>query len=270
MSRHTIGSGLLNTQIQSAPQLEEAEREFEKWDAFNQELIRRMFSGEEYMHGYNSAYPMIGVSWNGRTFSEEVHNHFQRVKYRLDYLESLAERLDLIGESPDVSEESDQRSRNDKRRDAPSQDIFLVHGRDEEMKNIVARFIEKCRLKPIILAEQADEGRTIIEKFEASSNVGFAVVLLSPDDVGGLAPEATEDPILQNRARQNVILELGYFVGKLGRPFVCALKKGDLELPSDFSGVVYTPFSADEGWKIKLAREIKAAGIEIDLNDALG
>lgn len=151
--------------------------------------------------------------------------------------------------------------------------VFIVHGQDNETKTIVARFVERCGLEPVILHEQDDRGRTIIEKFEQSSDVAFAVILLTPDDLGGLRP-ASGGTTLENakpRARQNVILELGYFIGKLGRTGVCALKRGEVELPSDISGVVYTPYDgADEGWKIKLAREMRAAGLDVDLNKALG
>jgi len=101
---------------------------------------------------------------------------------------------------------------------------------------------------------------TVIEKIEKYSDVDFAVVLLTPDDIGGKKGDAD----LQPRARQNVILELGYFISKLSRANVCALKKGDVETPSDFAGVVYTPMDEAGGWKLTLARELKAAGISID------
>lgn len=129
----------------------------------------------------------------------------------------------------------------------------------------MARFLEQLGLKPIILHEQPDKGRTIIEKFEAHANVGFAVVLLTPDDDGGLAGSGSLAP----RARQNVILELGYFIGKLGRSRVCALKAPVVEEPSDMTGVLYVPLDVYGNWKIQLARELKAAMIDVDLNRAL-
>lgn len=133
--------------------------------------------------------------------------------------------------------------------------IFLVHGHDEAMKHSVARFIGDVGLVPIILSEQPNKGATIIEKFQHYADVGFAVVLLSSDDVGGKTASA-----LKGRARQNVIMELGYFIGRLGRSRVCALKKDEVELPSDILGVVWVPFDVNEGWKIALARELRAAG----------
>jgi predicted nucleotide-binding protein len=143
-----------------------------------------------------------------------------------------------------------------------SRKVFLVHGHDQAMESKVARFLERLKLIPIVLHEQANKGKTIIEKFEShSSDVGFAVVLLSPDDVGSLKGEKHLSP----RARQNVILELGYFIGKLGRGNVCALHTGDVELPSDLHGILWVPF--DPAWQLILAREIKGAGIKVDLND---
>lgn len=139
--------------------------------------------------------------------------------------------------------------------------IFIVHGHDEGAREGVARFVERLGFEPIILHEQANQGKTVIEKIEAHSDVGFAVVLLTPDDFGGKQGEEAKD-----RARQNVLLELGYFVGRLGRARVCALKRGDLDVPSDFGGVVYVSLDDAGAWKEALGRELQAAGFDIDWN----
>jgi predicted nucleotide-binding protein len=144
-----------------------------------------------------------------------------------------------------------------------STDIFIVHGHDEAARHEVARFIEQLGLHPIILHEKPDRGKTIIEKFEHHADVGFAVVLLTPDDVGHPKDKPAES---KPRPRQNVVLELGYFIGKLRRSSVCALLKGDIEIPSDYAGVLYTRMDDAGAWKVTLAREIKAAGIDADLN----
>jgi len=115
----------------------------------------------------------------------------------------------------------------------------------------------------IILHEQANSGRTIIEKIEHNSDVGMAVVLLTPDDVGCKAGGQVEP-----RVRQNVLLELGYFIGALGREKVCALRSGKVEIPTDFAGVVWTEMSGE--WKTALARELKQAGYAIDWNKVMG
>lgn len=144
--------------------------------------------------------------------------------------------------------------------------VFLVHGHDEEAKQSVARFIEKLQLEPVILQEQPNEGRTIIEKFEKNADVEYEIILLTPDDVGYPKDKPNE---AGSRARQNVILELGYFVGRLSRKRVCALCKGSVEIPSDYHGVLYLPMDDADGWKLKLAREIKQSGLSIDLNLAI-
>ncbi|RFN60349.1 TIR domain-containing protein [Marixanthomonas ophiurae] len=142
-------------------------------------------------------------------------------------------------------------------------EIFIVHGHDNELKEKVARFLEKLNLKPIILHEQVNEGLTIIEKFEKHSSVQFAIILMTPDDLGNSLKNKDS---LNYRARQNVILELGYFLGKLGRNKVCALMKGDIEKPSDYDGVIYIAIDPSDGWKLLLSRELKNVGIEFDGN----
>lgn len=147
-----------------------------------------------------------------------------------------------------------------------SREVFVVHGHDEAVKESVARFIEKLDLQAIILHEQPNAGRTIIEKIEAYANVDFVVVLLTPDDMGASQNQPQE---LRPRARQNVIFELGYFIGKFGRSKVCALYKEKVELPSDYQGVLYLPLDPGGSWRLALAKEIKGIGIDIDLNRAL-
>jgi len=144
-----------------------------------------------------------------------------------------------------------------------SDDIFIVHGHDDSAKHSVARCIEKLGLNPIILQEQPNEGKTVIEKLEKRGEVGFAVIILTPDDVGNVV-ENKDD--LKPRARQNVILELGYFIGKLGRSRVCALHKGNVELPSDIHGVIWENLDENGAWQFKLAKELKNAGYDIDMN----
>lgn len=146
-----------------------------------------------------------------------------------------------------------------------SNKVFIVHGHDGEARESVARFVSSIGLTPIILNEQANQGKTVIEKVEANSDVGFAVVLLTPDDMGRSNSERKLEP----RVRQNVLLELGYFIARLGRPKVCALKKGTVSIPSDFAGVVWEAMEG-EGWKLRLARELKAAGYEVDASRLLG
>ena len=148
-----------------------------------------------------------------------------------------------------------------------TREVFVVHGHDGGAKESVARLLEKLGLEPIILHEQPNQGRTLIEKFETSSkDVAFAVVLLTPDDLGRAA---NSPPDLLPRARQNVILELGYFMGRLSRTRVCALYRGGVELPSDFQGIVYIELDSAGAWRTKLAQELLGAKITIRLEGLL-
>jgi predicted nucleotide-binding protein len=138
-----------------------------------------------------------------------------------------------------------------------------VHGHDGEAKEAIARFIsEKLDLKPVILHERPNKGRTVITKFrEEAGGVGFAVVLMTADDLGK-SKAATE---LTLRARQNVVFELGFFIGALGPERVAAVVKGDIERPSDFDGVGYISFDKED-WRMKLGQELQHAGYKIDWN----
>ena len=137
--------------------------------------------------------------------------------------------------------------------------VFIVHGHDEALKQTVARIIEKQDINAIILHEQANQGATIIEKIENNSDVGAAICLFTPDDIGKANNDENDNP----RARQNVVFEAGYFMGKLGRNKVIFIADPSVEMPSDLQGVVYTN---SNNWEIDLARELKAMGFNIDLN----
>lgn len=140
--------------------------------------------------------------------------------------------------------------------------VFIVHGRDEVPKTTILRVVEKLGLKGIVLHEQPNRGATIIEKLERNSQCDFAIVLLTPDDEG----RAVGDDELVRRARQNVILELGYFLAALGRERVCVLYVDGVEIPSDFTGVAYVKLDAGGAWRFTVASEMKAAGMKVDLN----
>ncbi len=145
--------------------------------------------------------------------------------------------------------------------------IFIVHGHNEVMKQSVARFIENIGLEAIILSEQANKGKTTLEKFHINANVDMAIILLSGDDKGYSVKEGARK--VKHRARQNVIFELGYFIGKFNREKVIALVENasNFETPSDLHGVVYTPFDGPDGaWKASVLKELKANGFDIDVN----
>jgi predicted nucleotide-binding protein len=140
--------------------------------------------------------------------------------------------------------------------------VFVVHGHDHGAKDTVARYLERLGLEVTILHEKPNEGQTVIEKIETHSEVGFAVVLLTPDDVGA----SKSDPEnLKARARQNVVLELGYFLGKLKRSRVCALYIPGVEIPSDYQGVLYIELDSKGAWRTKLAQELSNARLPINV-----
>jgi predicted nucleotide-binding protein len=227
--------------------------EEKKWRDYNFDLLRAAFTSDAIGREYRGAIP-IDVNKYDRVDYDHLQN---RIAVQISKLESVLERLVLYpepGAQSTVAVEGAIAVDRSK--------VFVVHGHDEGALQGTARFLQTIGLQTIILREQPDQGRTTIEKFEAcAAEVGFAVVLLTPDDLGG----ALAAPELASRARQNVIFELGYFVGSLGRGRACLLRKGNVEIPSDLFGVVYTEFDHPaEGWKVKLARELKAAGFELD------
>ncbi|MAD04476.1 MAG: hypothetical protein CMK65_12775 [Pseudoalteromonas sp.] len=140
--------------------------------------------------------------------------------------------------------------------------VFIVHGRDNEAKQEVARFIEKICLTPIILHEQASGGKTIIEKIEHySEEACYAIVSYTACDHGRGIHETKVHP--KQRARQNVVFEHGYLMAKLGRENVCTLVKGEIETPNDIRGVVYVALDLSGAWKTEIAKELKVSGFTI-------
>jgi predicted nucleotide-binding protein len=207
-----------------------------------------------------------GINMNGTPHHEVIdgllHGKDRAIVLLKQAIRSLEEKLedatDKMTEAPP--------ERADTVRGLVSDEIFIVHGHDEAAKTEVAHFIERAGLRATILHQQPNAGRTIIEKFEKhGSAAGFAVVIVTPDDVGG---HDTEN--LKPRARQNVIGEMFWFAGRLGRDRVCALVKEEVEMPSDFAGVGYTPMDNHGGWKSKLLQELDAAGYkQLDWKKAL-
>lgn len=274
LTRIQGGNELRERVIRTTSEIDTLEADFSRWNDFNYEFLRRAFTTEEYAQTYRSTYAPIGIAFQPKSPQEKLQDELERITVKVGSLVSLVERLDLIDEGPDAVA-ANRPSISEPLATGPvnidNKKVFLVHGQDEEAKAVVARFITGCNLTPIILHEQPNGGRTIIEKFEREADVGFAVIILTPDDVGGLRDGDTLTSVqLNTRARQNVVLELGYFAGRLGRGRVAALKKGDLEMPSDIAGVVWTALDAADAWKMSLARELKSAGFEFDVAQALG
>lgn len=188
---------------------------------------------------------------------ERVPEVVADIKEKIRVLRAIEDRLDVYAEGSSKQIPLDTPS------DAP---IFLVHGHDMLRREIVRRFLETVTDRNVVvLAEQPNRGQDILGKLLTQAQQAvFAVVLLTPDDDGGKHGEGSMSP----RARQNVVFELGLFIGLLGRDRVAALNDTSVELPTDFSGVAYIPVTG-ESWQMELARELKAAGVKVSLDNAL-
>lgn len=261
--RIEIGRKLQSSEIRSEQELDKAINEQTKWDSYNAEYLSRCFDVQSISESYSNVSSWGGLFINP-TLGQQIQSFREGIENQLTELESILDRLELIPEQNSIAP---NQSVSPAKITGSTNSVFIVHGHDEVAKTNVARFVEKLGLRAVILHEQPNRGQTIIEKFEANaSGVGFAIVLLTPDDMA--APKNTPNET-SYRARQNVILELGYFCGTLGRDKVCVLYKEGVEIPSDYLGVVYTPFDNSDGWHLKLAKEMKEAGLNIDLNNAL-
>ena len=254
------GQQLHAQQINSDGELEEARRESRKWSDYNKTLLLKLFDNtsiaEDAYSDFNKSRPILLASSGSTPLSDELRYELRwyqnAMNFSINSLESIRDRLKLYAEPSETSQSTF------------GKEVFIVHGHDDEAKEMVARFVENLGIEATILHEQANRGQTIPEKFEEhAGEAGFAIILLTPDDLGAPNDERNK---LKPRARQNVVLELGYFWGRLGRGRVCVLYKGGVELPSDMQGILYVPMDNFDGWKQKLAREMKQARLPIDLN----
>jgi predicted nucleotide-binding protein len=232
-----------------------------RWDESNEFLLQHAFAGNDEAQGYPTP-PSVGnpPSWIiGNPPSRIIRQEAQK---RIQYLEELKDRLPLYdepsGHPPARMEQMKSGVRNT---------IFIVHGHQDGPKQAVARYLQTITdLTPAILHELPKSGRTIIELLEQSAaSAAFVVVLLTGDDEGGVRSSHQR----HLRARQNVVFELGLFIGMLKRKNVAVLYEENVELPSDMNGVLYTPLDSTGAWKLSLGRELLAAGVAVDLNRAI-
>ena len=249
--RINLGKSLNNQQIKSFEQLEKLKSDFQSWDEFNKELLKRSFNkiNNEYHYDYYNSTESIGFfdvmyRTDRNTLEYKANNERKRIDSAIKNLERLVEKLPLIEQDPNIQ----SYTTNEKRF---SNKCFLVHGRNEMRKYKIARYLENdLNKKTIILHEKPNKGRTIIEKFVDYTNVDFAIALWTADDEGKIKNETD----LKARARQNVIFETGFFIGKLGRENVIVLYEEGVEIPSDYSGVIFIPLIGN--WKDDLRKEV--------------
>lgn len=245
--------------------------EFQKWHRDTRVAIGKIFTeNPEHVKDFTRikyiSIESIAARMNSASHHGDSHGDYVRgLALASARLESMIDEIERFWEDDPLLPQSQATPNTGV---TPSQTkVFIIHGRDDGTKETVARFIEKLGLEPIILHEQANRGRSIIDKFEQhAEETAFAIALLTPDDVGGLQGNGKG---LKPRARQNVIFELGWFLGRLGRGRVCALKKGDVEEPSNWKGVLYIDLDAADAWRMKLFQELKSAGFHVDANLAL-
>lgn len=187
------------------------------------------------------------------SFNEDVQEYVKACADGLTRTKAVFEAyLDELNECDEIADQKEENKEEGNK-------IFIVHGHDGELKQGLARLLEKQGLVPVILSEQANNGKTIIEKFEGYSDVSAAVCLFTADDEGKAKKETT----YRSRARQNVVFEAGYFAGKLGRNRVVILADEHVELPSDMQGIVYSNRST---WQFEVLKELKAMGFNVDFN----
>ena len=250
--------------IPNLQQLSRDSPEFEKWHRDTKVAISNTF---EDAPSKLKDFADIRYSLSAFVIDGTPESQFQEAYVRgldsaaailMSMIDEVEEYWEANGQGRERSEASDKTQRIN------TNQVFVIHGRDHGTRDTVTRFLEKLDLEVVILQEQPDQGHTVIEKFEKYAQCDFAIALFTPDDIGG----HNDDDHLQPRARQNVIFEFGYFIGKFGRHRVRALVKGNPEIPSDYSGVLYIPIDDLGSWKVALVREMKGAGFTIDANRA--
>ncbi len=257
-----------DAEISSWDDLTRADEFLTRWDKYNGEMLAQMFTTDQIASEYRHAgwAGSISLGFHQPTLGDKVTNLTRDIAEKMSCLHSIIERLELIpiepGGATSVQDVEHLRSMSGNR-------VFIVHGHDEGAKTATEAFLQRIGLEPVVLHRQPDGGATVIEKFEkyGGTDVDFALILLTPDEVSYLALDEAKDDGSRDkkkRARPNVIFEFGYFVGKLGRNRVLCLLSGGVEIPSDLSGLLYKEYvrSIDEiAWP--MIQEFKAAGLEV-------
>jgi len=253
MARVEIGNELHLRQVTTMAQLEQLINDYANWNDFNDELIKQAFNNQysEYYYQYSRVNQMTGFmdytrGVNTKSSDYKIINAKEKVSNCLTILNRLIEKLQLIEQDGSILPYQTTEK-------TFSNCCFIVHGHNDSIKFEVARYIEKdLKRKAIILHEEPNKGQTIIEKFENNSTVDFAVALWTADDVG----KANSETNNHDRARQNVVFETGFFIGALGRQNVIVLVEHGVEIPSDYSGIIFISLSGN--WKDDLRKEIEA------------
>jgi predicted nucleotide-binding protein len=296
LNRVTLGNKLFGLSIHNENELNDAKAQRKKWNDYNEELLRQLFDSEAILEDYLRSSmldpPGMNVSWG-----QKISTFHKGISNKIEALESILKRLNFIQEKVIITETQGENkhmnsntvsvTQNEVDKDNKSiteksefiqekvvvsktlekykpeirETVFVVHGEDDEAENSVATFIEKLGLKAVILHEQTNAVKTIIEKFERNEAISeYAVVILTSDDTDVSKKDA------MFRERQNVMFALGYFLGALGCKKVSVLAKEGLEIQNDFLGVECISFDPRGDWQLSLARDMKSAGVSFDAN----
>ncbi|MGJ0338251.1 TIR domain-containing protein [Aliarcobacter cryaerophilus] len=245
----TLKSQLLNISEYSSD-------DFYKWRIRSERYINDIFKDNIHYEKLSKVrFLHLGLMFGNRVSrNEEIEEFESGKKWAISILETFYEEVEeWKDEIIEVTIPKQIYSANN------SNKVFIVHGHDELIITQVLELLRKLGLEPIILKDEANNGDTIIEKIERlSSEVGFGIVLYTACDIGGKDIDS-----LKPRARQNVVLEHGYLMARIGRKNTMALIKDKVEIPSDISGLLYTPIDEHKNWQYKLVDELKASGYDV-------
>lgn len=267
VERMQIGEELLSRELRSFEDLGEAEKKYQKWNDFNVALLKQLFTIDQLASEYNASTGMLVMVMREKTLREKIDDYSKRLDKKVNRLDSIIDRITLFPVVGGAKEAESADRSGVEAETTNSKKVFVVHGRDDAAKANLEAFLREIGLAPIVLHRQADEGMTVIEKFEKHSDVRYAFILLTPDEVAFLVSEsgkADNDRNKELRARPNVIFEWGYFVGKLGRSRVCCISTGDVTVPSDMNGLVTKRYtSAVDEVAYSIIKDLRAAGIDV-------
>jgi predicted nucleotide-binding protein len=269
---HVLSASLLTEQIRCGQQLglgcierpeqlAQQRRIYTTWCAITADILRSIYSHDGPCQDFLQEEPAGagGGPWSGtQTLAAEAAAYRVQVERKIGKLEALVRRIGELG--VEAAEDAQKKSA------AISRRVLIVHGQDAGLQEQVVRLLTLVGLEPLVLHDQATQGRFVLQAFDGQTDMGFAVVVLTPDDVGASALRYGKDKQVAPRAEQNVVFELGFLVAKLKPSRVLVLHKPGVEVPGDCLGVLCVPADGFGGWRMRLAKELRGAGYAIDLD----
>ena len=255
-----------------------------EWIERTDETLDRVYEGPQEIEEFESAAyaPAVGQQW------QIEYNDSSSLRKAVDVLISLQDRLDdyvpsdpaYAGPAPDASDVEFARPMTNavgsslltpaaaRRETDRTRQVFLVHGRDENLKDAVAALLERAGPHPVtILNERPSDRRMLVEHpGERTAGSRYAVILLTADDVAGPRLDSGDESHFSPRARQGVVFEMGVLVAALTPRCLCVLYEDGVELPCDIDGITYVRLDLAGTWQSKLLLALRGAGFDYDLN----